>query len=188
MKKKPDEIIDLHIKLFIKILEFLRSNHITTYREIVDYKTKGVLDEPLWKLVEAYGKYNVQYMSEGVHETILKLKMDFSKIKINEIELFLKNSTNNKSSLKNVITRKEDCKVHLEHVTPRKKIIEEVLKLHTETEIRNYLNKMCIGCIVLKSEHRRLDDKVCNNVDVWQRYKNANIKVFNKNTGKWVWK
>jgi len=46
---------------------------------------------------------------------------------------------------------------------------------------------MCIGCLVLKAEHKELDDNTYNIKDLWQRYKDGGIKVFDKVADKWLW-
>lgn len=46
---------------------------------------------------------------------------------------------------------------------------------------------MCVGCLVLKFEHEKLNDNICNNNNLWLRYKEAGIRVFDKKGDKWVW-
>ncbi len=186
MKKTPIEIIKFHKDMFICLLKAMRNDGISTYEDIISHKAKGLLDEPLWKIVEAYGKYKVNYISEGIEEIANKLNMGNS-INVTIIENYLINNIDYQLKNSIIISNKKDCKVQLEHVTPRKKIIEEILKLKTESAIRKYLDDMCVGCLVLKAEHKMLDDNVCNNGDLWKRYKQAGIKVFDKKGGVWVY-
>lgn len=187
MKKDPKEIIEFHKQIFTKLLKNITDCKISTYDDIINYKAKGLLDEPLWKIVEAYGKYKVNYISAGVKEIADNLNMSFANIKATEIEDFLIDNIDYQLDGGIIISNKENCKVQLEHVTPRKTIIKEVLKLSSEENIHKYLDEKCIGCLVLKAEHQELNDDTYNNEDLWQRYKNAGIKVYDKEGNKWVW-
>lgn len=187
MKKGSEEIIKFQKHVFVRLLDIIRHYGLKTYDDIVDFKSKGMLDEPLWKIVEANGKYNVQYISSGIKEIADKLNITPNDIKVSEIETYLKDNIDFQLNSGIVISDEKDCKVQLEHVTPRKKIIEEVLKLNSEKDIHEYLDKKCVGCLVLKAEHKVLNDNTYNSKDLWQRYKDAGIKVFDKETDNWVW-
>ncbi len=187
MKKESKEIIEFQKHMFVHLLKTIRGYGLKTYDDIVDFKSKGMLDEPLWKIVEANGKYKGQYISSGIKEIAGKLNMSPNNIKGSEIETYLKDNIDYQLDSGILISNHEDCKFQLEHVTPRKRIIEEVLKLKTDDAILKYIDEMCIGCLVLKAEHKELDDNTYNIKDLWQRYKDGGIKVFDKVADKWLW-
>lgn len=187
MKKESNEIIEFHKHMFVHLLKTIRDYRLKTYEDIVDFKAKGMLDESLWKIVEANGKYKGQYISSGIKEIELKLNMSPNDIKVSEIETYLKDNIDYQLDSGILISNHEDCKVQLEHVTPRKTIIKEVLKLSSQKDIHKYLDEKCVGCLVLKAEHKQLNDNTYNSSDLWQRYKDASVKVFDKESDKWVW-
>lgn len=187
MKKESKEIIKFQKHMFVHILKTMRDYGLKTYEDIVDFKAKGMLDEPLWKIVEANGKYKGQHISSGIKEIAVKFNMSPNNIKVSDIETYLKDNIDYQLDSGILISNHEDCKVQLEHVTPRKIIIEEVLKLNTEKDIHKFLDKKCVGCLILKAEHKQLNDKTYNSNDLWQRYKDAKVKVFDNEGNKWVW-
>lgn len=187
MKKESGDIIKFQKHMFLHLLKKMRDYGLTTYNDIVDFNAKGMLDEPLWKIVEANGKYKVQFISSGIKEITGKLNMSRNVIKVSVIESYLKQNIGIQLNSGIVIYDEKDCKVQLEHVTPRKKIIEEVLKLTSEEDINKYLDEKCIGCLVLKAEHKTLNDSIYNNEEVWQRYKDAGMRVFDIKKNYWVW-
>lgn len=73
MKKESKEIIEFQKHMFVHLLKSMRNYGLTTYGDIVDFKAKGILAAPLWKLVEANGKYKGQYISSGIKEIATKL-------------------------------------------------------------------------------------------------------------------
>ena len=186
MKKESEDIIKFQKHMFLHLLKNMRDYGLTTYDDIVDFNAKGMLDEPLWKIVEANGKYKGQFISSGIKEIAGKLNMSPNAIKVSKIVTYLKDNIDFQLNSGIVISDEKDCKVQLEHVTPRKKIIEEVLKLSSEEDINKYLDEKCVGCLVLKAEHKVLNDNTYNSEDLWQRYKDAGIKVFDKELDDWV--
>lgn len=109
-----------------------------------------------------------------------------NEIKVSEIETYLKDNFDYQLDSGTLISNHEDCKRQLEHVTPRKLIIVEILKLNKEEDVSKYLNEKCVGCLVLKAEHKVLNDNTYNSKDLWQRYKDAGIKVFATEINKWI--
>ena len=221
-KIKPTEqdIVDFHINMFIHLLRGIETgiidynqnsdnapptenqivNYITNididieYNQIVDFKAKSILDVPLWKIVEANGKYKVDYISSGIWQIANQLdNNNYSNIKPSQIERFLKEHLSENECyyleesdiyIKNI----EDCKVQLDHVTPRKIIIKEILELKNDEDIKKFLKEKYVGCIVLKDEHKKLNDDYnkYDKDDLWKRYKDANIAVYDRSVNNWV--
>ena len=90
MKKESKEIIEFHKHMLVHLLKTIRDYGLKTYDDIVDFKAKGLLDEPLWKIVEANGKYKGNYISSGINEIADKLNMSPNDIKVSEVETYLK--------------------------------------------------------------------------------------------------
>jgi hypothetical protein len=187
MKKGSKEIIEFQKHMFISLLATIRDYGIKTYDEIVNFKAKGMLDEPLWKILEANGKYKGKYISSGIKEIADKLNMSPNGIKVSEIETYLKYNIDYRLSSGMIISNHQDFKVQLEHVTPRKIIIREILKFNKEEDVSKYLDEKCVGCLVLKAEHKVLNDNTYNSKDLWQRYKDADVRVFDTEKNEWIW-
>lgn len=74
--------------------------------------------------------------------------------------------------------------VHLQHdhVYERSKMVERIMSNHelVEEELRK-----AIGCVITKNEHDLLHFHVMG-IDGWDRYKNANIKVYDMKDCTWI--
>ena len=110
---------------------------------------KKMLKEVLWWISEADGKYATRFRSQAV------VKLAENNPKSNE-------------------------KVQHEHVFPRAKVADELLTrrielLQNPSELETILDAT-VGCVVLASEHRKLNDKA----EGWKRY--ANVPVWDMST------
>lgn len=110
---------------------------------------KRMLKEVLWWISEADGKYSTRYRSKAV---VALAQTDPSSTE----------------------------KVQHEHVFPKAKVAGELLKraaelLSNPQELESILDST-VGCVVLASEHRTLDDKAVG----WKRY--AKVPVWDMST------
>jgi hypothetical protein len=156
----------------------------------VNHNAKGLLDEPLWKITEAFGKYNGRYISSGVKEISEILNLDvnnLNKATRNTIKEYASNNIGHYLPCDIEIIDSNDGKCQLEHVTPRKKIIEMAILLLNDNQILNYLDERCLGCVVLKAEHNILNDNIYDENNPWARYRDANIRVWDKENQVWLW-
>ena len=108
-----------------------------------------MLKEVLWWISEADGKYAARYRSKAV------------------VELARANPNSTE-------------KVQHEHVFPRAKVADELIRRAPELldnlrELEAILDST-VGCVVLASEHRKLNDKA----EGWRRY--ANVPVWDMST------
>ena len=100
---------------------------------------KAMIKNILWWISEAHGKYSTRYRSKAVVALALS--------EPNSAE-----------------------KVQHEHVFPRARIADQMLRekdeLLGDSERLDRLLSSTVGCVVLASEHRQLD----NHAEGWQRY------------------
>lgn len=75
----------------------------------------------------------------------------------------------------------EEYKIQHEHVYRREITYKELV--NNPENYKEILNK-CIGCVVTKEEHKLLNkiDKKYKNINGWERYKKAGIKVLDMKT------
>lgn len=110
---------------------------------------KKMLKEVMWWISEADGKYSAQYRSKAV--------VDLARSEPTSTE-----------------------KIQHEHVFPRAKVADELLQnsaelLKSQDKLDEILDRT-VGCVVLASEHRQLDDKA----EGWKRY--AKVTVWDMST------
>lgn len=80
-----------------------------------------------------------------------------------------------------VLDKTNDEKVQHEHVVTRKEIIDQLLKKPNEYK---EILKQVTACIVTESEHLKLGQ--AKNSSGLDRYKQAEVKVFDRLDGKWL--
>ena len=110
---------------------------------------RAMIKNILWWISEAHGKYTTQYRSKAV------------------VALALSDPTSTE-------------KVQHEHVFPRAKVADQMLKekdalLRAPAKLDQLLSST-VGCVVLASEHRQLD----NHAEGWRRY--AKVPVLDMST------
>ncbi len=79
--------------------------------------------------------------------------------------------------------RSKDCGIRHDHVYRRKDLIDCILKDHKNISA---ILESAIACVVTKEEHERLNqiDKKKPYLKGWDRYKEANITVYDMQTNK----
>lgn len=110
---------------------------------------KKILKELLWWISEADGKYTTRYRSKAV------------------VDLATKNPDSSE-------------KIQHEHVFPRAKVADDLLNRRSELLVdKNELERILdgtVGCVVLASEHRQLDNKA----EGWKRYAKITVLDMSK--------
>lgn len=131
------------------------------------HENRGFANELIWKWTEATGKYlGCQFWSLNA-----KQLFDVEAAKCGELRTL--------ASVEAELCRRhrpKDAKLTHEHVYPIKDMTLW-LQDHKEAdryELRNYLDRLCIGCVVLESEHDRKPGTLPN---PWLRYSEAGIRL-----------
>lgn len=124
--------------------------HILLFNNVSEEHKKKLIDLLIWIISEAEGKYKIPHVSDGVVQ----------------IE---KSSTSKKEKIKNL---------RFEHVYKRENLKNQILSKEINAET---LIERSIGCLVTLQEHSALHAlNEYPEIDGWQRYEKAKIKVFER--------
>jgi hypothetical protein len=171
-KRSKSDIIKFHKEVLVELVDIYIRKGIDTVQKVKDINGKSKLEDSLWKIPEAGGKYNQRYISEGVKSILDDIAAPYNYPNDNftsAINKFLKSSKDS---------------IQLEHVVEKAKIIELIFDNPSNTA--NIVDKYNIGCTVLKSEHGKLPNNLFAKDDVWIRYKRAGIKVWDRKDKKFM--
>lgn len=148
------------------------------YRRILQYGgfspgKRPLANELIWKWTEATGKYvGCQFWSTGA-------KSVFDQEVVRSVGAWPITATQAKTLEKELSSksRQDGIKLTHEHVYPIKDIkrLFPSTRSLTREEIRELLERQCVSCVLLESEHpRRVRGTSPNS---WLRYKNAGIRL-----------
>lgn len=137
------------------------------------YSDEVIMKESVLRVIDFVAKNN------DLHPIIRKNTLSYLLWPLTELKSSLKYKTRYYSE--NALTTKEDLR-H-EHVYTRKYLIS--LILNNYDQFLEIMPKI-VGCTVTKSEGYILN-KVDANAQGWERYKLANIRVFDRQTGEFLW-
>ncbi len=137
------------------------------------YADEIYMKESVLQLIDFVAK------SKNLHPIIRKNTLSYLLWPLTELKTSLKYKTRYYSE--NALTTEEDLR-H-EHVYTRKYLIS--LILNNYGEFLKIVPKI-VGCTVTKSEGYILN-KVDANAQGWERYKLASIRVFDRQTGEFLW-
>ena len=140
------------------------------YRRVLPkgcYLNKRYLaNELIWKWTEATGKY---------------LGCQFWSLKAKELlDREVASSADPKEVVKTLQSkiRRDDAKITHEHVYPIKDMtlwLDMRREKLDRDEIRSHLERLCVGCVVLESEHKKMGGS--DHTNPWLRYKEAGIAL-----------
>ena len=165
-KRSNEEIMKFHKEVLVELVDIYIRKGIDTVQKVKDINGKSKLEDSLWKIPEAGGKYNQRFISEGVKNMLDKIGTSYNFPEDNFTSAINKH-------LKTI----EDS-IQLEHVVEKAKIIELIFDNPSNT--KSIVDKYNIGCTVLKSEHGSLPDNHFVKDDVWIRYKTADLRVWDR--------
>jgi hypothetical protein len=140
------------------------------YRRLLHYgrlNRRALANELIWKWTEATGKYlGCQFWSTKAKELF-------------DLEVASGEDPKKAVSMLSKRNRPKEAKLTHEHVYPIKDMVQwlEDRKQLDRDEIRTHLEQICIGCVVLESEHRCVSRTPGNDENPWLRYKSAGIKL-----------
>lgn len=144
-------------------IKFLLDHGVTAYKDLKKFDARRIVDEPLWKIPELNGKYHGRFYSRAVWERSLQ-------------EGKLPSKSGGKWNEKRAVCM-------LEHVVERAPLIDWLMKDPGRIDV---VDKVCIGCVVMKDESTLLADKAGVDPDnVWKRYLDAKIDVYDRELGRW---
>jgi hypothetical protein len=185
IKIAPDDVLaSFHREAIEVILQFVGRYGINSIEKINSFKSRALLDVPLWKLLETEGKYGGRYISEGVHNLERRLGQPVNKSYGVWPEKLLRHHLG--PSPTDGWMKTPDYSCQLEHVSERAKLIDMLLR---EPERAQEIIEQClIGCVVLKSEHARLGSADIDPGDPWRRYRHASplLRVWDRQAEEWV--
>lgn len=166
------------------VLLLLQQWQITTTAQLNAVRGKKLLEEPLWKLIELDGKYGGAYISEGVKTLEESLGRRVSPSSGRWPESLLVARLGPQPNGRSWRLSPDHC-CQLDHVVERRWLVEALLAApQTSGEVLG----VCLGCVVLRSEHRRLQTIPMVLRDPWQRYRTANppLRVWSRPDERWV--
>jgi hypothetical protein len=139
------------------------------YKSLLEYgrlNKRLLANELIWKWTEATGKYlGCQFWSLKAKELFDREVASNADPKV--VEKMLQSKL-----------RRDDAKITHEHVYPIKDVTLW-LDMRRETldrdEIRIHLERLCVGCVVLESEHKKMG--VSDHKNPWIRYKEAGVAL-----------
>jgi hypothetical protein len=145
--------VRVHRAMLRHVLEGLRGLEITERESAGKTKTLKLVEEPLWKISEAFGKYKTRYFTENAVRSV--------------VERFGK---------------RRSVGLQHDHVVPRKRLVE---LLFEGTTTLDQVVGLCVGCVVLETEHPGLTahEQSVDLRDVWGKYRDAGVRVVDCKTG-----
>lgn len=161
--KDSNEWISFWKHALKKNIEFLRSQGLIEYKNLQKFNARALVEPPLWRIPAISGKYHTRYYSKGVWERTLK-----------EGKLPNKHSGTWTSSRAEVV---------LEHIVERAPLIAWIMENPSQI---NTIEHICVCCVVTKCESKELPSrKGVDPNNIWKRYLEAKIDVFDRQTGSW---
>lgn len=173
-----------HREVIDVILHFVGRRGIRSIEQLNSFKGRGLLDVPLWKLLETEGKYGGRYISEGVRNLELMLGQRVDKSYGIWPEHLLRRHFGPPPADRWTKSPAYCCQ--LEHVSERSKLIDMLLR--EPERAQEILDQCLIGCVVLKSEHARLSSADIDPRDPWRRYRQAvpPVRVWDREAKDWI--
>lgn len=180
------DLTSFHRDVLDVLLSFCARRGIKTLTQLNSFNGRALLDVPIWKLLETEGKYGGPYVSDGVHAVELELGQPPSISSGTWPEELLVQRLGPPPSPDGWSKHPNYC-CNLDHVSERANLIDALL--HEPHRSREILDQCLIGCVVLRSEHRRIGSAELNPSDPWGRYRDATptVRVWDRRTKSWCW-
>ena len=181
----PEQKIQFHKDMLRILINAYLERGVSTIDQVNALDGKSKLEDSLWKIPEAYGKSNQRYISQGIKE--IRDQLDDLGFTRNSKSIWTKNQIDRALNMENhglPFENIDDFKFQLEHVV-EKSILVPML-LNAPDEIDNIINNYNIGCLVLKSEHNDLPDRMFDINNAWVRYEVSGLRVWDTHLKVWV--
>lgn len=181
--RSTDELVSFHRDAIDLLLRFCQEKGISSLRELNAVKGRTLFDGPLWKLLETKGKYGGRYISQGVLELEKRFEQPPSvSYGVWPESLLVEHLGKRKTA--GTWQRDPDFRCQLDHVSERANLIEAMLVAPRHAQ--QLLDQCLLGCILLQSEHVRLGRAAIDPKDPWRRYRDASIRVWDREQAQWV--
>jgi hypothetical protein len=148
--------VRVHRAMLSHVLEGLRGLEITTRESAGKTKTLKLVEEPLWKISEAFGKYKTRYFSERAVRSV--------------VERFGK---------------RRSVGLQHDHVVPRKRLVELLFEEPTKLDQVVGLCVGC-AVLETEHPSLTAHEQNVDLRDVWGKYRNAGLRVVDCKTGMFV--
>ena len=164
---RPSNYFDVWKTMLKNNIETLRSYGATSFDDLKQWDARVILDAALWKIPEFNLKYRGQYYSKGVWERSLK-----------EGRLPTPNT--------GIWTKHSHSECIFEHVVERRPLINWLME---DPQRCDNIENVVVACIVLPQEEKKLPKNVSvDPTNVWARYKEAKIDVWDRKNNEWLLK
>lgn len=154
--RKAADQVRVHRAMLRHVVEGLRGLDIRERESAGKTKTLKLVEEPLWKISEAFGKYNTRYFSENAVRSV--------------VDRF---------------GQRRSAGLQHDHIVPRKKLVEMLFEKEATFDRVVRLCVGC-AVLKGEHPRLTASEQNVDLRDVWAKYRDANIRVVDCKTGTFV--